>query len=371
MSLALAMLWHERNRYLPAVVAVGFSALLIVMQVGFLLGLFSEVATPVEQARADVWVGHPGVLSVDVTPTIPDLWEARLASQPGVERVETYLRGIGSVWNHRGGVELVTVLGMRLDRGALGPIAALTPELRARLGEPNTMVVAEAEMAGLGLRRVGDHAEINQHRVRLVGTIRWLKGMAGAYLFCSLATARTLLGTPPDRVSYVLGRCNNPADAPAIVRRLRAHGNMGVFTREELAQRSQVQWLTKSRAGVSLLLSALLGLLVGTGVTSQTLYAATAASARQYAVLEALGVPTRQMVLVVLTQSFWVGLFGVCLAGPAVVGCTWVVQATGGRIVLPAWVLAAAAVLTMAMALLSGLLALRSLRLAEPAILLR
>jgi putative ABC transport system permease protein len=370
-SFALSLLWHERNRYFPAVGAVAFSALLIVMQVGLLLGVFSEVSLPVDQSRADIWVGYPGIQTVDITLTIPEAWEERLASQPEIERVETYVRGVAYVGRRGAGVELVTVIGLRLDAGALGPIHSLTPELRARLAEPNTFIVDQAEMAELGLGRVGDCTDINEVRVRLVGTIRWLKGAAGAYVFCSLATARALLRIPPDRTTYLLGSCRSPADAPAVARRLRACSSMGVFTREELSLKSRMQWLIKSRAGIALLFAALLGLLVGTVVTSQTLYAATAAMMRQFAVLEALGIPTGQMRLVVLTQAFWIGMAGIALAGPAVLGSTWAVQLSGGRVVLPAWVLIAAAVLTLAIALLSGLLALRSLCLAEPAVLLR
>ena len=38
MSYSLATLWYERQRYLPGVLAVGFSALLIVLQFGLLKG---------------------------------------------------------------------------------------------------------------------------------------------------------------------------------------------------------------------------------------------------------------------------------------------------------------------------------------------
>ena len=57
MSYALSTLWHERQRYLPGVLAVGFSALLIALQGGLLLGLLTLMSTPVDHASADVWVG--------------------------------------------------------------------------------------------------------------------------------------------------------------------------------------------------------------------------------------------------------------------------------------------------------------------------
>ena len=50
-------------------------------------------------------------------------------------------------------------------------------------------------------------------------------------------------------------------------------------------------WLTMTNAGISAGFTAVLGLLVGAVVTSQTLYAATLASLREFAVLRALGIP--------------------------------------------------------------------------------
>src|SRR6202011_5608169 len=68
------ILWHERSRFLTGVLAVAFSALLITVQCGMLLGVFSIMSLPVDHAArefkggeaVDVWVGHPTVLSVDL-----------------------------------------------------------------------------------------------------------------------------------------------------------------------------------------------------------------------------------------------------------------------------------------------------------------
>src|SRR5208282_104200 len=90
------------------------------------------------------------------------------------------------------------------------------------------------------------------------------------------------------------------------------------FTQEGFSRQSRMHWLTKTKAGIALGCAALLGLLVGAVVTSQTLYAATAASLREYAVLRALGIPRWRMALTVLAQSFWVGVAGIGLALPTV-----------------------------------------------------
>jgi putative ABC transport system permease protein len=106
-------------------------------------------------------------------------------------------------------------------------------------------------------------------------------------------------------------------------------------------------------------------------VTYQTLSAATKASLREYAVLRALGIPRWRMAMMVLAQSFWVGVIGVALALPAVHGLGYLADALGVHVELPWQLQAGAAAVTMVMALLSGLLALRALRQVEPAMLLR
>src|SRR6266849_6028565 len=82
MSYALTTLWYERQRFLPAVLAVAFSALLIALQCGLLLGLFSITSIPIDESRADVWVGHPAVPSVDLGRPIPEAWQSYIASLP-------------------------------------------------------------------------------------------------------------------------------------------------------------------------------------------------------------------------------------------------------------------------------------------------
>src|SRR5262249_42415266 len=169
----------------------------------------------------------------------------------------------------------------------------------------------------------------------------------------------------------VVARWRDGGGAPAVVERLRANPNVSVFTAEELSWRTRLHWMMKTKAGIALGFAAALGLLVGAVVTSQTLYAATAVSVREYAMLRALGIPRRRMRAMVLVQSLWVGVFGIGLGVPAVYSLAEGAAGLGAKVLLSPWLVAAAGTLTLVMALLSGLVALRSLRLAEPATLLR
>jgi putative ABC transport system permease protein len=301
----------------------------------------------------------------------------RLDAQPEVERAETYLLGFG-MWHKpgQGGAENCTIVGSRLDDKSLGLIREASPEARSRLSEPGTVLVDEMELSKLGVDRgVHEFAEVNQQRVRVVGTVHGFQGFTAPYVFCSLQTARRLLPAfeqRPGLTMHVLARCRQPGQAAAVVQRLRSeYPDMGSYTREEFSRRSRLYWLIRSSAGTVMICTVLLALLVGIVVTRQTLYAATLASLREYAVLDALGIPRRRLVFLVLAKSFWIGLVGVAIAVPVIFALSRTAGLLDTQVLLPGWLLCFSQGLTLMMALVSGVSALRSLRQVEPATLLR
>jgi putative ABC transport system permease protein len=368
---ALTTLWHERQRHLPAVLAIGFSALLVAVQGGLLLGMFRFASIPVDHARADVWVGSPEVTSIDLGCPVSEGRLVSLLGDPEVAQVETYVLGFAFWAKPDGGAELCMVAGVRLGDSGLGAPPELTADLRDRLTEPGAVVVDASDLGRLGLRGAGDVAQIEERRVRVVGVVHGLGSLAGAYVFCSAQTARELLSLEPGQTTYLLARCNQPAAAAGVAERVRASTGLSAFTREDLSRRSRLHWLLLTKAGLALGLAAALGLVVGGVVTSQTLYAATAASLREYAVLRALGIPRWRMALAVLTQAFWVGILGTGLALPLALVLAPAATQLGARVDLPAALVAGTAAVTITLALLSGLSALRALRRLEPATLLR
>jgi putative ABC transport system permease protein len=372
MSYALTTLWYERQRFIPAVLAVAFSALLIALQCGLLLGLFSITSIPIDESQADVWVGHPKVPSVDLGRPIPEAWASYIAPLPEVERTEPFMEGFAYWDKPTGGMELSLIIGSRLGPDALGAVKELTPELRTRLYELGAVVVDEGEFSRLGVTKVGDSAEVNGKRVHIVGTVHGLRSLAGPYLFCSLDTARMILRPPLGQATFLLAKCHNKEDAARVVERLKIYPDkLAPFTQEAFSLQSRMHWLTKTKAGIALGLAAALGLLVGAIVTSQTLYSATVASLKEYAVLRALGIPRWRMRLMVVSQAFWVGVSGVALSMFPIFGLAELGTEVGAKVLLPWWLLTGAVSVTMAMAVLSGVVALRSLRRVEPVTLLR
>src|SRR5262249_32280480 len=139
MSYALQTLWYERQRFLPGVLAVAFSALLIALQCGLLLGLFSLTSLPIDETNADVWVGHPEVPSVDLGRPFPESWQAYLP-RPEVVRWEVFLQGFAYWDKPTGGSELCILLGSRLSDDALGAVKVLTSKQREKLTELGAVI---------------------------------------------------------------------------------------------------------------------------------------------------------------------------------------------------------------------------------------
>lgn len=372
MNYSLAILWYERQRYIPAMLAVTFSGVLVSLQIGLLIGTFSMVSIPIDNTSAHIWVTQRNVVSVDIAVPVPERWRDRLEQMPEIEQTEAYIQEFRPWTKPDGGTENAIIIGSRLHEGALGAVAQLTPQLRAKLAEPGTVVVDQADLGRLGLTKgIGENIDVGGLRVRIVGIVNGLKGLGGPYVLSSMETARRLAHYSPDEVTYILARCHNAKDAAAVVKRLNQHKGMSAYTTDQFSFRSRWYWLRTTGGGIALGCAALLGLLVGAVVTSQTLYAATAASFREYAVLRALGVPRWRLGTIVMSQSFWLGILGITLAIPIVFALAWVARGMGARVGLAPWVMGVSISLTLATAMLAGLVALRSLRNLDLAKLLR
>ena len=379
MSYALQTLWHERQRYASGVLAVTFSAVLIALQCGLLLGLFKITSIPIDHESGPIdrtiWIGSTAVPSVDLGKPIPNSYLTRVAGLPGVQMPEMYIANFANFTKPVGGTELCFLLGTLLDEDSAAAAKVLTPEIRVALSEPYTIVCDESDVERLKLNHPYNKPKINGKEVKLVGRVKGLKSLAAPWVFCSIHTARQLLGflLPADHVTYLVARCDSPERAKQVVAELKQQygEDMSVYTAEEFSFESRYYWLTRTKAGIAIGYAALLGLLVGAVITYQTLYSATAASAKEFAILLALGIPRWRISMMVLQQSFWVGVIGIGLSYPICLGLRYAALQGNVEVDLRWEVLAGTAAVTTVMSLSAGTLALRSVRKIEPMDLLR
>ena len=374
--LARKSLLHEWRRFLPAVVAVAFSGLLLLVQAALVLGIFGSAAVYIDASRGHLWVGYPGTKTIELGRPLPLDTEVWLRLDPAVERVEAF-RWINSDWRSRPDIGAITlyVSGVDTSPDALLFSRVMTPEVRARLEQPDSIVVDQADLGKLGVA-VGDRPRINGRTVQVVGTVSGLRTLGGVNLLSSLETAGLLQpgGQAEERMTYFVVQLRDPALLPAAQARLSALGRehgFEVWPSQVFAQRASDYWLFDTGAGLGVLFLAVVVSLVGAVITSQTLMGAVAGSAAEYAALQALGIGVRALRGVVLEQAAWIGSAGLVLGGLGAAAALWLARRYHVPVALEGWAVVACAVAVLGISMVSGWAAVRALRSANPASLLR
>jgi len=375
-ALARKTLIYEWRKFLPAALAVGFSGLLLLMMTALMLGIFSSAGVYVSRSAGDLWAGYPGTQSVELGRPIPRDTEMWLRMDPAVAQVEPF-QWLDGDWRgpaERGGVS-VFISGIDPDPAGLMFAHVLNVRERALLVEPGSVIVDAADLDKLGLG-IGDGATLNGRHVKIIAAVAGLRALGGVNIVTSIATAHWLNSDAADRdkVAYYIVRLQPGTDVDAVRDRLATVGaahRFAVWTRERFAYNAATYWMFETGAGLGFLFLAVIVLVVGVVITSQTLFAAVASAVREYAMLNALGAGLSALRRVILEQAFWVGMVGVVIGSALSIAIMLLAAGQDVPIVFNALAAASCAVLVMSIALISGLLAAGVINHLEPANLLR
>ena len=372
-SIARSGLRHDWRRYLAAVLAVTFSGLLVVVQLALLLGMFATVSVAIDRSGADIWIGSRNAPSVDLGRPLPYGTDARAWAHDGVERVERYVMVLGDLRRSDGATMTVIINGIDTAPNGLAFAGMLSAEQRELLRHPHAVLIDPADLGKLQAS-VGDIVEINGKRAQIAGVVEGLRAIGGVNALASYATFRTLAPDAAHQTTYHLVRVRSDASVAGVAADIADTAPVprySVWTARDFSVQSQTYWLLESGAGIGSGFASLLAMLVGLVITSQTLSGAILASIREFAALRALGVSHASLRAVVIEQALWVGIAGLIVTALLTAAIAWFGQAARVAMSYPWWMLLCASLALMAIAVMSGLLALRPLLRAEPALLLR
>ena len=374
-SLVRKTLLREWPRFVPAALAICFTGVLLIVQTALVLGIFGSAAIYVNASSADLWIGYPGTQSVNLGRNIQSDVEMALRMQPGIRAVEPLLWHEGD-WRQRPENSGVSIYMIGIDTAAQGMAfqRLLTPEQRWRLQQPDSVIVDRADLDQLGVG-IGDSAWVDGRRMTVVGVTQGMRALGGVNVLASLDTVRNFDSDPASRqrATYLLASGDGSVSADALRQQMRPRAGFGpyaIWTASEFARQSQLFWMFDTGAGVAVLFLAIIVMLVGAVISSQALMAVVMGSVREYATLNALGVGMRSLRLIVLEQATWIGGIGAVLA---LLLSALLLALAGSRDVPVDMNLQAAlacCALLLLLALTSGLLAMRALIHAEPALLL-
>lgn len=181
---------------------------------------------------------------------------------------------------------------------------------------PSAVIVDDVFRSRLRVANVGEEIELQSRRAVVRGFSTGVRSFtASPYVFTSLKSAiRYDRRYRDDQVTYVLVKCDEHCDPAEVKAQLAAElDDVDVLTTGEFARRTTVYWMLETGAGITVAITALLGLIVGTVVTSQTLYSLTQNHLKEYAVLLALGFSRMQLAIIAAWQSLLLGASGVAI----------------------------------------------------------
>jgi putative ABC transport system permease protein len=380
MSLALATLLYEWKRYSAAMVALAFSGLLILAQVGMFTGIVIAATATIDRSPADLMILPPKNESlINSGPdSLPGRIQPLIYLNPEVTEVES-LEGNGARWvnSPAPGKKTVTTYVNTFDVDPrVGSVTLPTdfPEnVRLALAEPYAVVMDKTALGRLGAK-LGDSAMLNGKTVHLRALLDNYPNVDQPTVYMSRDTNR-LLGLAPKggKTGPLLVRLRDPTRAAIVGAQLNAasKGLYKAWTREELSKANQNALMGEQIIGIFLGFSLFLGLLIGVGITSQTLRGAILASIKEFASLRALGVSMGSLAKIVLELSVWVGVAGLIATGLFTFGVYLLATKFGMPMGFPIpWVITVVILLAV-ISILSGVFSLGVLKKSQPADLLR
>lgn len=167
---------------------------------------------------------------------------------------------------------------------------------------------------------------------------------------------------------YFLVKAQPGVDSAELAQRIaETVPDVEAHTREAFASRTRMYWLFEMGVGIGFLAAALLGVLVGGVIVSQTLYAMTVEKLPEFGVLKALGAGMDLIARVVLEQSLVCGAAGLA-AGLLLSYALGAAATAAGTAVMIPWPLAVGvAGMTFALSGTASLVSIVRLRRVEPA----
>lgn len=367
--LARRNLLHDRIRLAVTLTGIVFAVVLSAIQLGLFMGFQRATADVIRHSGADIWVRSAGVTHLESAVAFSERKRFDALATPGVARAQTHLVRFAQWQKPDGGQEGILLIGV--ERGApMGGPWNLVAGSADRLAEPDAVIVDELYLPKLGIRGVGDVVEINRRRARVVGLTRGIRTFTTSPpVFASFTHALGYLGMAEDQTLYLLVQAADGHPPATVAAALEARlDDVRASTTDEWRTVQQNYWMFGTGAGITVLIAAVLGLLVGVVVVAQTIYSATVDHLREYGTLKAMGATNGYLYRVILTQAAIsaVGGYG---AGIAIALAASRASLAGTTAIIIEPPLAAALfVLTLVMCLAASLVSINKVTRLDPAL---
>jgi len=367
-TLARRNLFHDKVRFMATLMGIIFSVVLATIQLGLFVGFTTATANIIAQSQADLWIKSKNVRYLEVGVSFPESKLYQVLGTPGVASVEKYIVQSSSWKLPNGAVERVLLIGFTPD-GQMGGPWNLVQGRAEDLKVADSVIVDELYRPKLGVTQLGQHVEIRGHRARVVGFTRGIRIFTtAAPVFTSFKNAQKYAGLPADRTLYLLVRTAPGVDVYTLKEHIAARvQEIDVLTTAEWHRMQAFYWMFGTGAGVTVLIAAMLGLLVGIVVVAQTIYAATVDHIREYGTLKAMGASNGYLYCVILMQAIISGCIGYGIGMLISVIVATLSQQSTTAIIVPWWLIVSMFGVTLGMCMAASVISINKVTHLDPA----
>jgi len=378
-SLALATLVYEWRRYLAAVTALALSGLLVLAQVGLFSGLIDSSMAAVNRARADIFILDPKTDDlVQGWSSLPRRVEPVIYLNPEVVEVASAERTGGAWVNRPAPGHDQTQSYVSISAVDTAPHAVTLPNdypdaVRVALMEPYAVAIDQSDLKRLGVK-LGDTASLRGKAVYVRAVLHGYQSTEQAAVVVSRDTMSMIARNPPGGpTGPLMVKIKHPERAAAVRDQLNkaSGGAYRAWTRQELVQTDQQGMMKVQIIGMLLSASVFVAVLIGIGVTSQTMRGAILSNIKEFASLRALGISMGSLRLIVMELSAWVGVAGLLAAGALTTLTGLIASSLGLPMIFFAKAVIWVCVMMMTIAIVSGAMSMGVLKKSQPADLLR
>ena len=369
-SLAWRNMVHNRVRTLVMLAGMGFSILLLFMQIGFYNACKLNSTMIYDMFQFDAVLLAPNYVFIDDAGDMP-LRRAKTAlSVPGVRSAIPLFMSAAQLRH--------PVTGEKKDIFAMGVDIEAAP-FKNRLTN-KSLGVLKAEDSGLIDRKstldygplpIGASTELNGKRIRILGDFSNGAGfISGGSVIVSDLTFSRALGVSTKRPNAVLIRFTPGGDHQAALSGLRAalSGDVQVLTLKDLKERERHFFMSVNPIGVMFSSGAVIAFLVGAVILYQILSSEVLHHLREYATLKAMGYTGQDLKMVVMAQGL---LMTAAAFIPSTGLASLVYRMLRSTVQIPVYMTPELLVFiftaSLAMSGVSGLLAVRRIQAADPA----
>ena len=327
LRIAYKLLANDRAKFTALIVGITFAVFLMVQMTSMFAGVLNRSSATVYNIGASVWVMDPAVQTVANSIPMPDTVLDEVRSMPGVKFAVPIYSGGGLVKMANGTYQSVTIMGLD-DTTLFGRPAMIEGQISDIFGENGFIAVKDSEYAKLGSPRVGAELEINDHRARIVGLAKVAtNGLFGVpSLYTTYSRALQYLPNARFTISYILVEPASDADIPAIRDRVRAIGYTAL-TREDFVSQISNFYKYKTGIGTNLLMMTAISFIVGLSISGQTFYTFILENLEKFGALKAIGMKSRELIVMILFQAGFVSLTGYGLGVGLCAMMIWIARA--------------------------------------------